>query len=145
VSEEPLWLMGTPGGVTPNQGKAHDLQLTMFRSSADRMKAYEAGALDCETGSPLNLIFAASSGLTDFTDVATISEQHPGGVVTSYLVRDDIKTPADLKGKIIARRRSRWQRSKRSIRSRSSSRCSCRVYCRTLSRPCGSGSTSRSS
>ena len=35
VSEEPLWLMGTPGGVTPNQGKAYDLQLTMFRSSAD--------------------------------------------------------------------------------------------------------------
>jgi ABC-type nitrate/sulfonate/bicarbonate transport system substrate-binding protein len=74
----------------------------MFRSSADRMKAYEAGALDCETGSPLNLVFAASNGLTDFLSIATISQQDPHGVVTSYLVRDDIKKPADLKGKTIA-------------------------------------------
>jgi ABC-type nitrate/sulfonate/bicarbonate transport system substrate-binding protein len=102
VSEEPLWLMDTPGGVKPNEGKDYQLEMTTFRSSADRMKAYEAGALDCETGSPLNLIFAAASGLMDFSSVATISQQDPHGVVTSYLVRDDIKKPSDLKGKIIA-------------------------------------------
>ncbi len=102
VSEESLWLMGTPGGVTPGNGKDYQLELTMFRSSADRMKAYEAGALDCETGSPLNLIFAASNGLTDFSSIATISQQDPHGVVTSYLVRDDIQKAADLKGKTIA-------------------------------------------
>jgi ABC-type nitrate/sulfonate/bicarbonate transport system substrate-binding protein len=102
VSEESLWLMKTPGGVTPNEGKEYQLEMTMFRSSADRMKAYEAGALDCETGSPLNLIFAAANGLTDFLSVATISQQDPKGVVTSYLVRDDIKKASDLKGKTIA-------------------------------------------
>jgi ABC-type nitrate/sulfonate/bicarbonate transport system substrate-binding protein len=104
ISEEPLWLMGTPGGMTPNQGKLYDLELTMFSSSADRTKALEAGALDCETINPSGVILLAESGYAEMSAVVAISKEHPGNVTSSYIVRNDsgIKSAADLKGKTIA-------------------------------------------
>ena len=104
ATEEPLWLMDTPGGVTPNRGKAYEAEFLPFKSSADRFRAYEAGALDCGTAGPISLILAASSGVK-FTALASISQENPAeGAVSTFFVKDDsdIQTVAGLKGKRVA-------------------------------------------
>lgn len=42
ATEESLWLMDTPGGVTPNRGKVYDAEFIPFRSASDRFKAFES-------------------------------------------------------------------------------------------------------
>lgn len=104
ATEEPLWLMDTPRGVTPNRGTAYEAEFNPFRSSADRFRAYEAGALDCGTAGPISLILAASSGVK-FTALASISQENPeNGAVSTFYVKDDsdIQSVADLKGKRVA-------------------------------------------
>lgn len=104
ATEEPLWLMDTSGGVTPNRDKVYKAEFIPFRSSADRFRAYEAGALDCGTAGPISLILAAASGLK-FTALASISQENPdNGAVSTFFVKDDsdINSVADLKGKRVA-------------------------------------------
>ena len=103
ATEESLWLMDTPGGVTPNRGKAYDAEFIPFRSASDRFKAFEAGQLECGTGTAISLIFAAANGVK-FKALASISKESSKGAVSELTVRDDgqIKTIADLKGKLIA-------------------------------------------
>jgi len=103
AAAENLWLMDTPGGVTPNRGKTYNFEFAYFRNAADRIKAYEAGQLDCLTSPASPILLAASKGV-DFTVIASVSKESKKGAVIEFHVRadSDIKTVADLKGKVIA-------------------------------------------
>jgi len=103
AAEENLWLMDTPAGVTPNRGKAYDFEFFPFRGADERFKAYEAGQLDCATGTAASIIFAVSQGIK-LKIVASISKESTKGDVVRYWVRadSDIKSVKDLRGKIIA-------------------------------------------
>jgi ABC-type nitrate/sulfonate/bicarbonate transport system substrate-binding protein len=101
--EENLWLMNTPGGVTPGRGKNYDVTFIPFRSSSDRFKAYQAGELDCATGASVSLIFAAANGVK-LKAVASISKETVERPTSEFWVSDksSIKSISDLKGKTIA-------------------------------------------
>ena len=104
AAEENLWLMDTPAAVTPNRGKLYDFEFFPFRGADERFKAYEAGQLDCATGTAASIIFAVSQGIK-LKIVASISKESSKGDLVNYWVRgdSDIKTVKDLKGgKIIA-------------------------------------------
>lgn len=103
AAAENLWLMDTLGGVTPNRGKTYNFDFAYFRNAADRIKAYEAGQLDCLTSPASPILLAASKGI-DFTVIASISKESKKGAVTEFHVRadSDIRTVADLRGKVVA-------------------------------------------
>jgi ABC-type nitrate/sulfonate/bicarbonate transport system substrate-binding protein len=104
ASEEPLWLMDTPKGVTPNRGKGYDFTLTPFRGANDRMRAFEAGALDCATAAAVSIIYASAGGIP-LKAIASISrETSRSPSITSFYVRDDsgIHNVRDLKDRIVA-------------------------------------------
>jgi NitT/TauT family transport system substrate-binding protein len=103
AAAENLWLMDTPGGVTPGRGKTYDFEFAYFRNASDRIKGYEAGQLDCLTSPASPILLAASKGI-DFTVIASVSKESNKGALTEFHVRadSDIKTIADLKGKVIA-------------------------------------------
>lgn len=104
AAEENLWLMDTPAGVTPNRGKAYDFEFFPFRGADERFKAYEAGQLDCATGTAASIIFAVSQGIK-LKIVASISKESIKGDLVRYWVRSDsgINSVKDLKGgKIVA-------------------------------------------
>ena len=103
AAEENLWLMDTPAAVTPNRGKAYDFEFFPFRGADERFKAYEAGQLDCATGTAASIIFAVSQGIR-LKIVASISKESAKGDVVRYWVLQDspVKGVKDLKGKIIA-------------------------------------------
>jgi ABC-type nitrate/sulfonate/bicarbonate transport system substrate-binding protein len=103
AAAENLWLMDTTGGITPNRGKAYEFEFAYFRNAADRIKAYEAGQLDCLTSPASPILLAASKGV-DFTVIASVSKESKRGAMSEFHVRadSDIKTIADLRGKVIA-------------------------------------------
>jgi ABC-type nitrate/sulfonate/bicarbonate transport system substrate-binding protein len=102
AAEEQLWLMAAKPDVTPNQGKAYRLEMTIFRGSEPRFKAFEGGQLDAATTSANAALLAASKGIP-LKIVASISRESSKGFTTKYLVAADAKiaTVADLRGKTI--------------------------------------------
>jgi ABC-type nitrate/sulfonate/bicarbonate transport system substrate-binding protein len=102
AAEEQLWLMAAKPDVTPNQGKAYKLDMTIFRGSAPRFKAFEGGQLDAATTSANAALLAASKGIP-LKILASISRESSKGFTTKYLVAADSKiaTIADLRGKTI--------------------------------------------
>jgi ABC-type nitrate/sulfonate/bicarbonate transport system substrate-binding protein len=103
AAEENLWLMDTPAGITPNRGKAYNFEFFPFRGADERFKAYEAGQLDCATGTATSIIFAVSQGIK-LKILASISKESTKGDLVNYWVRADsgINSVKDLKGKIVA-------------------------------------------
>ena len=103
AAEENLWLMDTPAAVTPNRGKAYDFEFFPFRGADERFKAYEAGQLDCATGTAASIIFAVSQGIK-LKIVASISKESSKGDLVRYWVLQDspVKAVKDLKGRIIS-------------------------------------------
>jgi len=102
AAEEQLWLMKAKPDITPSQGKAYTLDLTVFRGTDQRFQAYEAGALDAATSSGNTVLFASSQGLK-FKALASLSYEASKGFVTQYYVRDDggVNTIKDLKDKTV--------------------------------------------
>jgi len=102
AAAENLWLMDTPGGLTPGRGTAYNFDFAYFRNASDRIKGYEAGQLDCLTGTPAAIIFAASKDI-DFRVLASVSKESRKGAVVEYRVREDspIRAIADLKDKVM--------------------------------------------
>jgi ABC-type nitrate/sulfonate/bicarbonate transport system substrate-binding protein len=102
AAEEQLWLMEALPSITPNQGKAYKIEMTLFRGTDKRFQAYEAGALDIITSSANSVMFAVSQG-SKMTMIASLSRETKKGFHTLYMVKDDspIKTPKDLKEKLI--------------------------------------------
>jgi ABC-type nitrate/sulfonate/bicarbonate transport system substrate-binding protein len=102
ATEENLWLMDTPAGVTPNRGKAYEAKFIPFRSASDRFRAFEAGELDCGTGAAPSLVYAAVAGLK-FKALASISKESSRGELSEFWVAENspLKTAADVKGKLI--------------------------------------------
>jgi ABC-type nitrate/sulfonate/bicarbonate transport system substrate-binding protein len=102
AAEEQLWLMVALPSITPNQGKAYKIEMTLFRGTDKRFQAYEAGALDVITSSANSVMFAASQG-SKMTMIASLSRETKKGFHTLYMVKDDspLKSPKDLKDKLI--------------------------------------------
>jgi ABC-type nitrate/sulfonate/bicarbonate transport system substrate-binding protein len=102
ATEETLWLMDTPAGVTPNRGKAYQVTFIPFRSASDRFKAYESGELDCSTGASPSLIFAAINGV-GLKAVASITKESVKGALSEFWVLENspLRSVADVKGKLI--------------------------------------------
>lgn len=102
AAEEQLWLMEALPSITPNQGKAYKIEMTLFRGTDQRFQAYEAGALDIITSTANSVMFAVSQG-SKMTMIASVSRETKKGFHTLYMVKDDspIKSPKDLKGKLI--------------------------------------------
>ncbi len=102
AAEEQLWLMKAKPDITPGQGKAYTLDLTVFRGTDQRFQAYEAGALDAATSSGNTVLFASSQGLK-FKALASLSYEGSKGFVTQYYVRDDggVNSIKDLKDKTV--------------------------------------------
>jgi len=73
-----------------------DLEIVIFRGSTQAMQAVLAGQVNVMLGSPGQGLAAAAAG-SDVIGVATIGAQMP----YFFVVRSDIKTAADLKGKQI--------------------------------------------
>jgi NitT/TauT family transport system substrate-binding protein len=73
-----------------------DLDIVIFRGSTQAMQAVLAGQVNLMVGSPGQGLSAAAAG-SDIIGVATIGAQMP----YFFVVRPDLKTAADLKGKSI--------------------------------------------
>jgi ABC-type nitrate/sulfonate/bicarbonate transport system substrate-binding protein len=105
AAEEQMWLMSVRKDLTPNQGKAYQLNQILFQANPERFQAYLAGELDAGTAPGLAVIFARAQGV-DMKIVASIclEASGPGIFTTQYLVKDDgpIKSVKDLKGGTIA-------------------------------------------
>jgi ABC-type nitrate/sulfonate/bicarbonate transport system substrate-binding protein len=105
AAEEQIWLMSVRKDLTPNQGKAYNLNQILFQANPERFQAYLAGELDGGTAPGLAVIFARAQGV-DMKIVASIclEASGPGIFTTQYLVKDDgpIKSAKDLKGGTIA-------------------------------------------
>ncbi len=102
AAEDQLWLMKALPSVTPNQGKAYNLEMTGFTGGDKRLAAFEAGQLDVATSPAQYLLFAASKGV-EFKIVASICREQKPAFVTQYLVAQNspIKSIDDIKGRII--------------------------------------------
>ena len=105
AAEEQLWLMSVRKDLTPNQGKAYNLNQILFQANPERFQAFIAGELDGGTAPGLAVIFARAQGV-DMKIVASIclEASGPGIFTTQYMVKDDgpIKSVKDLKGGTIA-------------------------------------------
>jgi ABC-type nitrate/sulfonate/bicarbonate transport system substrate-binding protein len=105
AAEEQMWLMSVRKDLTPNQGKAYQLNQILFQANPERFQAFLAGELDAGTAPGLAVIFARAQGV-DMKIVASIclEASGPGIFTTQYLVKDDgpIKSVKDLKGGTIA-------------------------------------------
>ncbi len=105
AAEEQVWLMSVRKDLTPNQGKAYNLNQILFQANPERFQAFLAGELDGGTAPGLAVIFARAQGV-DMKIVASICLEAAGqGIFTTqYLVKDDgpIKSAKDLKGGTIA-------------------------------------------
>ena len=105
AAEEQLWLMSVRKDLTPNQGKAYQLNQILFQANPERFQAFLAGELDGGTAPGLAVIFARAQGV-DMKIVASICLEAAGqGIFTTqYMVKDDgpIKSAKDLKGGTIA-------------------------------------------
>jgi len=91
--------------LTPNQGKAYNLNQILFQANPERFQAFLAGELDGGTAPGLAVIFARAQGV-DMKIVASICLEAQGAnhFTTTYMVKDDgpIKSVKDLKGGTIA-------------------------------------------
>jgi ABC-type nitrate/sulfonate/bicarbonate transport system substrate-binding protein len=91
--------------LTPNQGKAYNLNQILFQANPERFQAFLAGELDGGTAPGLAVIFARAQGV-EMKIVASICLEAAGqGIFTTqYMVKDDgpIKSAKDLKGGTIA-------------------------------------------
>jgi ABC-type nitrate/sulfonate/bicarbonate transport system substrate-binding protein len=100
-----MWLMSVRKDLTPNQGKAYNLNQILFQANPERFQAFLAGELDGGTAPGLAVIFARAQGV-DMKIVASICLEASGkGIFTTqYMVKDDgpIKSVKDLKGGTIA-------------------------------------------
>jgi ABC-type nitrate/sulfonate/bicarbonate transport system substrate-binding protein len=105
AAEEQMWLMSVRKDLTPNQGKAYNLNQILFQANPERFQAFLAGELDGGTAPGLAVIFARAQGV-DMKIVASICLEAAGkGIFTTqYMVKDDgpIKSVKDLKGGTIA-------------------------------------------
>ena len=105
AAEEQVWLMSVRKDLTPNQGKAYNLNQILFQANPERFQAFLAGELDGGTAPGLAVIFAHAQGV-DMKIVASICLEAAGqGIFTTqYMVKDDgpIKSAKDLKGGTIA-------------------------------------------
>jgi ABC-type nitrate/sulfonate/bicarbonate transport system substrate-binding protein len=105
AAEEQVWLMSVRKDLTPNQGKAYNLNQILFQANPERFQAFLAGELDGGTAPGLAVIFAHAQGV-DMKIVASICLEAagPGIFTTQYMVKDDgpIKSAKDLKGGTIA-------------------------------------------
>ena len=105
AAEEQMWLMSVRKDLTPNQGKAYNLNQILFQANPERFQAFLAGELDGGTAPGLAVIFAHAQGV-DMKIVASIclEASGPGIFTTQYMVKDDgpIKSVKDLKGGTIA-------------------------------------------
>ena len=105
AAEEQMWLMSVRKDLTPNQGKAYNLNQILFQANPERFQAFLAGELDGGTAPGLAVIFARAQGV-DMKIVASIclEASGPGIFTTQYMVKDDgpIKSVKDLKGGTIA-------------------------------------------
>lgn len=105
AAEEQVWLMSVRKDLTPNQGKAYNLNQILFQANPERFQAFLAGELDAGTAPGLAVIFARAQGV-DMKIVASICLEASGkGIFTTqYMVKDDgpIKSAKDLKGGTIA-------------------------------------------
>jgi len=105
AAEEQMWLMSVRKDLTPNQGKAYNLNQILFQANPERFQAFLAGELDGGTAPGLAIIFAHAQGV-DMKIVASICLEAAGqGIFTTqYMVKDDgpIKSVKDLKGGTIA-------------------------------------------
>jgi ABC-type nitrate/sulfonate/bicarbonate transport system substrate-binding protein len=105
AAEEQMWLMSVRKDLTPNQGKAYNLNQVLFQANPERFQAFLAGELDGGTAPGLAVIFARAQGV-DMKIVASICLEASGkGIFTTqYMVKDDgpIKSVKDLKGGTIA-------------------------------------------
>jgi ABC-type nitrate/sulfonate/bicarbonate transport system substrate-binding protein len=105
AAEEQMWLMSVRKDLTPNQGKAYNLNQILFQANPERFQAFLAGELDGGTAPGLAVIFAHAQGV-DMKIVASICLESAGqGIFTTqYMVKDDgpIKSVKDLKGGTIA-------------------------------------------
>src|SRR6185436_16054868 len=101
AAEEQMWLMSVRKDLTPNQGKAYNLNQILFQANPERFQAYLAGELDAGTAPGLAVIFARAQGV-DMKIVASISQEAAGKqyFTTVYMVKDDgpIKSAKDLRG-----------------------------------------------
>jgi ABC-type nitrate/sulfonate/bicarbonate transport system substrate-binding protein len=100
-----VWLMSVRKDLTPNQGKAYNLNQILFQANPERFQAFLAGELDGGTAPGLAVMFARAQGV-DMKIVASIclEASGPGIFTTQYMVKDDgpIKSVKDLKGGTIA-------------------------------------------
>src|SRR5688572_2529362 len=100
-----MWLMSVRKDLTPNQGKAYNLNQILFQANPERFQAFLAGELDGGTAPGLAVIFARAQGV-DMKIVASICLEAAGKGIstTQYMVKDDgpIKSVKDLKGGTIA-------------------------------------------
>src|SRR5436190_14483779 len=71
AAEEQVWLMSVRKDLTPNQGKAYNLNQILFQANPERFQAYLAGELDAGTAPGLAIIFGRAQGM-DFKLVASI-------------------------------------------------------------------------
>jgi ABC-type nitrate/sulfonate/bicarbonate transport system substrate-binding protein len=105
AAEEQMWLMSVRKDLTPNQGKAYNLNQILFQANPERFQAFLAGELDGGTAPGLAVIFARAQGV-EMKIVASICLEASGkGIFTTqYMVKDDgpIKSVKDLKGGTIA-------------------------------------------
>lgn len=84
AADEQLWLMKVRPDLTPHQGKAYSYHLFMFRSSNDRMRAFEAGQIDAGSSSSTGILFGASHGVS-LRVVAMEAQESTKTFSTSYL------------------------------------------------------------
>jgi ABC-type nitrate/sulfonate/bicarbonate transport system substrate-binding protein len=101
AAEEQVWLMSVRKDLTPNQGKAYNLNQILFQANPERFQAFLAGELDGGTAPGLAVIFAHAQGV-DMKLVASICLEAAGDkyFTTTYMVKDDgpVKRVQDLKG-----------------------------------------------
>src|SRR4051812_50042057 len=62
AAEEQVWLMSVRKDLTPNQGKAYNLNQILFQANPERFQAFLAGELDGGTAPGLAVIFAPAQG-----------------------------------------------------------------------------------
>ena len=100
--EEALCLMKARPDLTPNQGKAYELELPIFRAGDIRFQAYLANEIEGGTTSFSGLIQAVVKGI-DLTTVAAVSKESAETYSTSFVVLDNsqIREAKDLKGKAV--------------------------------------------
>ncbi|OFW20831.1 MAG: hypothetical protein A3H27_05415, partial [Acidobacteria bacterium RIFCSPLOWO2_02_FULL_59_13] len=101
ASDEQLWLMKIRPDLTPHQGKDYSYKLVMFRSSNDRLRAFEAGQLDAGSSSTTGILFGASNGV-NLVVVANQAQESAKTFSTSYFaLADSDVSLQNLKGKTI--------------------------------------------